>query len=157
MIKLTFPTGLALLASLVLAGCDSAPDTLREGLGFDVPAHSRTFPGGPKETYAAARAALAPMGFRFVKGGQAQGLLEAISDVSNGETMASVQQFRIKATFVGVPDGGGTRVDVRMTQIIQEDAEHQLGMATESPLTDTPLYEVFFHGIQQELSMPAKP
>jgi hypothetical protein len=71
--------------------------------------------------------------------------------------MSSAQQFRIKATFVGAPDGGGTRVDVRMTQIIQEDSEHQLSMATESPLTDTPLYEVFFHGIQQELSAPAKP
>ncbi len=157
MIKIKFPTGLALLATLVLAGCDSAPDTLREGLGFDVPAHSRTFPGGQKETFVAARAALGPMGFRFVKGGPAQGVLEAISDVSNGESMSSAQQFRIKATFVGAPDGGGTRVDVRMTQIIQEDSEHQLSMATESPLTDTPLYEVFFHGIQQELSAPAKP
>ncbi len=148
--------GLLLLAfAFAPAGCENPPATMREGLGFDVPVHVRVFPADQKATYAAARAALGQMGYRFVRGGPAQGVLEALSNVSNGESMTSTQQFTLKATFEPAA-GGGTEVNVKMTEIIEDDAEHQLGRATESPLIDTPLYEVFFRVIQQELSAPQK-
>jgi hypothetical protein len=144
---------LAIAGVCALAGCEGVPDTMREGLGLEVPPHVRVFPATQKATYTAAKAALGSMGYRFVKGGPAQGLLEAISDVSAGESMTSAHQFKLKATFEPAAEGG-TEVNVKMTEVIEDDTEHQLGRATESPLTDTPLYEVFFRGIQQELAAP---
>jgi hypothetical protein len=151
------PAALLLAAAcLAIAGCDSAPATVREGLGFDVPVHTRVFQADRHATYAAAKAALEPMGYRYVKGGAAQGYLEAISDIAAGESMTSSHQFELKANFENALDGG-TEVSVRITEIIEEDSEHQRGRATESPVTDTPLYEVFFRGVQQGIRAPSHP
>ena len=46
---------------------------------------------------------------------------------------------------------GGTEVRLTLKEIIEDSSEH-LGMATTSPLRDTPLYEVFFHAIQANLA-----
>jgi hypothetical protein len=139
--------------ALFLAGCENAPDTVQEGLGIPVPVHMRVFSADQKATYDAALASLSQMGYRYVRGGPAQGELEAISGISIGDSMTSSEQFRLKARFEP-GEGGGTEVSVKMTEIIQEDSEHDLGRATETPLEDTPLYEVFFRGIQQELAAP---
>jgi len=141
--------------AFLLAGCDSVPDTMREGLGVELPVHQRVYAADQKSTYAAALAALPQMGYHYERGGPAQGELEALSSISTGESMSSSEQFRLKAKFEPALDGG-TQVTVKMTEIIQEDAEHDLGRATESPLEDTPLYEVFFRTIQQELAAPRK-
>ena len=154
--RMKLPAGILLAAACLLpSGCDNPPATVREGLGLEVPVRTRVFPADKRAAYVAAKAALDPMGYRFQKGGAAQGYLEAISDVSAGESMSSAHQFVIKATFEPALDGG-TEVSVRITEIIEEDSEHQLGRATESPVADTPLYEVFFRGIQQDLAAASR-
>ena len=46
---------------------------------------------------------------------------------------------------------GGTEVNVRLTEIIEIDSSNRAGQATETPLRDTPQYEVFFRSVQQAL------
>jgi hypothetical protein len=139
-------------AVLLFAGCDS----VRERFSPPVEPHVRTYPADPKATYAAARAALDKMGFRFVHGGPAAGTLTAVSDVSTGETMASARQFTLKAEFTDAPGGDGTQVSVRMTEVVESGPEHERPLATETSLRGTSLYEVFFRLIQQGLGAPVQ-
>jgi len=88
------------------------------------------------------------IGFRFERGGSATGNLEAISGLATGDDPGSTRQFSLKAKLSPTLDGG-TEVRVWIKEIIEGDSEHQQGFATESPLRDTPLYEAFFHAIQQ--------
>jgi len=142
---------LSAAAALAFAGCDDVPDTLREGLGVSVPPHVRAFAADEKATFAAARAALGPMGFTFEHGGPAERSIEALSHVASGDDPSSARQFRLKATFESSLDGTATEVSVKMTEIDEVDTGRNLSQATEAPLTDTPLYEVFFSEIQHQL------
>lgn len=137
-------------AGLLAAGCDSISDR------FDLTAPPRTqvFAADPRSTYAAAKAALKDMDFRFVRGGPAEGELEAISAIVPGELSDSVRQVTLKAEFHPISTGG-TEVDVWMKDIVQENADSRTSPATEAPLRNTPLYEVFFRDIQQGLPAAA--
>ena len=48
---------------------------------------------------------------------------------------------------------GGTTVSVRITEIIEADSSNRAGMATETPLRDTPQYEVLFRRVGEALGM----
>jgi hypothetical protein len=50
----------------------------------------------------------------------------------------------------------GTEVEVSLIEVIEEDTANQPGMATQTPLRDTPLYEVFFRDVQTALTAPPK-
>ena len=53
----------------------------------------------------------------------------------------------------GTLDGKGTEISVLITEIIEgEPGGNRAGMATETPLRDTPQYEVFFRGVEQALT-----
>jgi hypothetical protein len=114
----------------------------------------RVFAADEKATYAAARAALEPMGFTFEHGGPAQREIDALSHVSGGDEPATARQFTLKAKFEPSLDGTTTEVSVKMDEIDEEDTGRNLSRATEVPLTDTPLYEVFFNEIQKKLKHP---
>ena len=148
---------LATASALAFAGCEDVPTTLREGLAVPVTPHVRVFDANEKATYAAARAALEPMGFSFQHGGPAEREIEAISRVSGGDDLSSARQFTLKAKFDTSVDGSGTEVSVKMTEIDEEDRGRSLNGATETPLTDTPLYEVFFNEIRKKLAAPPAP
>lgn len=51
---------------------------------------------------------------------------------------------------------GGTEVSIGLTEIIEDDSSNRAGQATETPLRDTPQYEVFFRAVQEALSVGAK-
>jgi hypothetical protein len=44
--------------------------------------------------------------------------------------------------------GGGTSVEVSLTEILSADPTNKEDMATQTPCRDTPLYDVFFKDIQ---------
>ncbi len=50
---------------------------------------------------------------------------------------------------------GGTQLTVRITEIIEADSSNRAGQATETPLRDTPQYDVFLRRVQQALEAPA--
>jgi len=148
----------AVCGALLLSGCESGlSDDVRSALGPREAPRSRVYQADQKATYAAARKAVDEMEFRFEKGGPAEGTLEALSPISGGdEGAASARQISMKVSMQPGPESG-TEVEVSLTEILEADATNQPGMATQTPLHDTPLYDVFFKDIQKYLDQPAQP
>ena len=152
---------LASIALVVISGCltgcesiSDATSNVRDRVAARATPQTRTFASDPRTTYAAVRAAATEMGYRFVRGGPAQGEFEAISRVGSGETMGSARQIGMKATMKPTLDGNGTELAVRLTEIIESDSSNRAGQATETPLRDTPQYDVFFRRVGQVLGVP---
>ena len=132
---------------LALAGCESVSDAtsaVRERMAARDQPHVKTFAAAPRATYDAVRAAAADMGYRFVRGGPAQGEFEAISGLRSGETIGSARQIAMKVKLQPTLDEKGTEVSVWLREIIEADSSNRAGQATETPLRDTPQYDVFF-------------
>jgi hypothetical protein len=142
--------------ALLLCGCESGlSDDVRSALGPREAPKSRIFQADQKATYEAARKAVDEMEFRFQKGGPAEGKLEALSPIGGGDDVGSARQISMKVTMQPGPESG-TEVEVSLTEILVSDATNQQGMATQTPLLDTPLYDVFFKDIQTYLQADAK-
>jgi hypothetical protein len=148
---------LALLV-LALAGCESISDMkdeIKEKLAARDQPRTRVFTADSRATYDAARLAVDQMNFRFQRGGPAQGELEAISSVDSSESMRSARQITLKARLAPAADGG-TEVSLWLHEIMEDNSSQNAGMATETPLRDTALYEAFFRDLQQALALPKK-
>jgi hypothetical protein len=91
------------------------------------------------------------MGYRFLRGGPAQGELDAVSGIAPGEVNRSSRQVAVKVRLHATLDGTGTEVSARFSEILEADSRNRAGLATETPLRDTPQYEVFFRSVQQAL------
>jgi hypothetical protein len=59
----------------------------------------------------------------------------------------------MKVSLQPTLDGKGTGVAVRLTEILEADSSNRAGQATESPLRDTPQYDVFFRRVGQALGV----
>lgn len=152
-----FCSVVAVGALVWLAGCESvsqAGNAVRGGrLAARDEGRTRTFAATPRATYDALKTAAAGMGYRFVRGGPAQGEFEAMSGVAPGETHGSARQIALKSTLRASLDGQGTVVNVRLTEIIEADSSNRAGQATETPLRDTPQYEVLFTRVARGLGL----
>jgi hypothetical protein len=146
------PTAIALSClCLLLAGCESdSADIVHSVLSAREAPRSRTFQGETRAVYEAARAAAGEMGYRFVRGGPAEGKLEALSGISGGDNSGSSRQISLKVQ-IGPAEVSGSEVTASFTEIIEEGSAGLPAMATETPLRDTPLYEVFFRNVQKAL------
>ncbi len=113
----------------------------------------RTYSAPQRDVYEAVRAAAGQLGYRFVRGGAAQGEYEGISSVRAGETVGTSRQRSLKVKLSRALDGG-TEMAVRVTEIIEADSSNRAGVATEAPLRDPNYYDVFFRQVEQ--SLPAK-
>ncbi|MEO6245096.1 MAG: hypothetical protein ABIQ12_06645 [Opitutaceae bacterium] len=143
---------------LALAGCESLSDAtgaVRDRMTARDEAKVQAFAATPRATYDAVRAAATEMGYRFVRGGPAQGEFEGIGSVRAGETHGSARQISMKVKLKATLDGLGTEVAVRLGEIIESDSSNRAGQATETPLRDTPQYEVFFQRIGRVLGTPS--
>jgi hypothetical protein len=147
----------AVCCALLLAGCESGlPDDVRSALGPREAPKTRVFQADQKATYEAARKAVDEMDFHFEHGGPAEGRIEAHSAITGSDDSAtSARQISMKVTMEPGPDGG-TSVEVSLTEILATDPTNQEGMATQTPLRDTPLYDVFFKDIQTYLQASSK-
>ena len=156
---MTLPPLLLGFASLLVAGCTSLSDAAHEARGRlaarDEP-KTRIFATPTRVAYEAVRSAARQMGYRFVRGGPAQGEFEALSGVGPGEASGSSRQVAVKVRLHAMSDGTGTEIAVRFTEIIEADSANRAGIATESPLRDTPQYEVFFRHVQGALDAAAR-
>jgi hypothetical protein len=143
--------------SAFLAGCDSPiEDTVQHALSPREAPRTRVFDADGKATYKAARAAAAELGYHFVKGGPAEGSLEEMSEVTTGEDAGGSRQISLKVTL-SPADPTGTSVEVAFEEILEPaSTDVAPGMATETPLKDTPLYEVFFRNLANALQAPSK-
>lgn len=116
---------------------------------------SRVFQADQKAVYEAVKAAADAMDFRFVRGGPAEGELEALGAISVGEEAGSSRQISMKVHLSPAGDSG-TLVEVSLTETIEETSAEEPAMATQTPLRDTPQYEVFFRDVQTALNTPPR-
>lgn len=137
------------------SGCDSLSSVRQKIAAREAP-HTHLFKATSRATYEAARVAIDKMGFKFVRGGAAQGELEAVSAIGSGDTLSSSRQITLRMKLDGSVEGA-TEASVWMSEIIERDSSNHAGMGTGSPLRDTPLYEVFFRNVQQGIDSPKKP
>jgi hypothetical protein len=146
-------------SALALAGCESVSDAtsaVRERIATRDDSRVRSYAAQPRPTYEAVRMAAAEMGYRFIRGGPAQGEFEAMSGVRPGETHGSARQISMKVALRATLDGTGTEVTVRLKEIIETDSSNRAGQATEAPLRDTPQYDVFFRRVGTALGVPVQ-
>jgi len=144
-------------ASAILAGCDSTiGDTFHTALSPREAPRTRVFQADGKAAYAAAKAAAEEMGYHYVKGGPAEGELDELSEITGGDDSGSSRQVSLKV-LLSPADPSGTSVEVSFEEILESTSTGATpGMATESPLKDTPLYEVFFRTLGNDLQAPPK-
>ena len=146
-------------AIALVAGCDSlssASSSLREKLVARDEPRVRDYAAPQRATYDAVRIAAEQMGFRFLRGGPAQGQFEAISGVGLGDVPNSARQVSMKVRLHATDDGG-TELTVTLKEVIESDTRGHTGVATETPLRDTPLYDTFLRSVQQALDAAKAP
>ena len=108
-----------------------------------------------RKTYEAARAALKQIHFNFVRGGAAQGKLEALSALQPGEGPRAARQVSLSVKLSLGPNGG-TEIAALFSEIREDEFSKREGMGTSTPMDDTPLYEVFFRYVDQQLAKPVE-
>lgn len=148
----------AATAFFLLAGCkvfSGAGDSVKEKFSLRERPRTHVYTADPRATYEAARKAADKMGYRFVRGGPAQGELEVISGVAAPDSLGSARQIQMKAQFHATADGG-TELGLVLKELIEADSIRHAGQATATPMADTPLYEVFFRTVQQVLDASKK-
>ena len=144
-------------ASALLAGCDSTiGDTVQSALSPREAPRTRVFQEEGKAAYEAAKAAADEMGYHYVRGGPAEGELDELSDITGGDDAGSSRQLSLKVRL-SPANPSGTSVEVSFVEILESASGGATpGMATEAPLRDTPLYEVFFRTLGNHLVAPPK-
>jgi len=153
-----FIAAAAFVSIALFSGCEAisnAADTVREKLAARDEPRTSDYAAPPRVTYEAVRTAADQMGFRFLRGGPAQGQLDAISGVSAGDVPNSAHQISMKVRLHATDDGG-TEVTVLMKEIIEADSANHAGTATETPLRDTPLYDTFLRNVQRAIDAQKK-
>jgi len=143
-----------MLAALIFSGCESMPSG-SGGRPGPPPDRTRIFQADSRAVYDAARAALDQMNFTVTGGGPAQGRIEAVSKLSSGDSLRSTRQISISIRILEVA-GDSCEVSVILKEAIEADSYERQGFATESPLRDTPYYDVFFNYVGQALATPKK-
>lgn len=147
------------VAALICGGCEAvsdAGDRVRGRLAKREEARTRIYEAPPRATYEAARRAAEQMGYRFIRGGAAQGELEAVSGVGSNDRLSSARQISMAVRLTGTLEGG-TEVALTLKEIIESDSVQRAGQATATTLRDTPQYEVFFRAVQQGLDAGKNP
>jgi hypothetical protein len=145
-----------LVACLAFAGCESlsdAADNVRDRFAAKSEPRTKTISGTSRAVFDAVKLAASNMGYRQTAGGPAQGEYDGISSVGVGDTAGSSRQVRLKVRLHATLDGTGTEVSVRFSEILEADSSNRMGMATETTMKDTPLYEVLFRNVQQSMGM----
>jgi hypothetical protein len=152
----TLRSSAVFVAAALLWGCSSdLQDDVRSALGPREAPRSQVFRADQKAAYEAVRAAVGEMSFTFVRGGPAAGELEAMSGVTGGDEPNSSRQILMKVHLSPAGEEG-TQVQVSLIETLEGNSSGQPGMATQTPLRDTPLYNVFFRDVQNALNAPAK-
>ena len=148
----------AVLSLAVFSGCESlaeATTSVRDRIAAREQPRTHTYKVAQRPTYEAARLAVEQMGFRFIRGGAAQGELEAVSGLASGDKLRSSRQITLKLRLNPTLDGG-TEASLLLSEVIESDSRGRAGQGTSAALRDTPLYEVFFRNVQLALDAPRK-
>jgi len=140
-------------ATLLLSGCssmESAKDSVRERWAARYEGRNKAFNADQKQAYAAAQYAAKQLGLRVTRGGVNQGTLEAVSTLESDASLRGSRQLALKLRITR--EGEGVSVNLLLTEIVADDSSRASAMGMESPMKDSPLYELFFGHMGQYLS-----
>ena len=143
----------AILAALSLSGCESLSDaalSVREKISARESPHTKVYAAAPRATYEAVRVAAEQMGYRFLRGGPAQGEFDAVNGLAADDSLRGTRQIAMKVRLRATLDGG-TELSVTLDEIIEADSRGRPGQGTSAPLRDTPQYDVLLRRVQQAL------
>ena len=141
-----------------VAGCESLSDaagSVREKLAPREEPRTKVYAAEKRATYEAARGAIDRLGFRVLRGGPAQGEIDAVNGIATDDSLRSARQISMKIRLKAALDGG-TELRVTLDEIIEADSRGRAGQGTSTPLRDTPHYEVLFRNVQQALDSPKR-
>ncbi len=99
--------------------------------------------------FAAAKTALADMGFHFTGGGPNQGHLTALNDILPANDVRPAQQISLDVR-IGVSDQG-TEISAVFMQLTEDSFDRHPGMATSKEIDSNGIYENYFQHIDQAL------
>jgi len=139
---------------LVLAGCETVGERMRDKFG-PAPSKVRIYEADQSRTYAAAMDVVDQLGFRVLRGGAAQGRIDAVSALRSDDAFRGSRQLDMKIRLNPTLDGG-TEVRVTLTELIQDDYNKSSGMGMAVPLREMPVYAVFFRELGQALGETEK-
>lgn len=145
--------------ALCVTGCESlssAASSVREKIAERDEPRVRDYVAPTRATYEAVRTTAEALGFRFLRGGPAQGQFDAISGVGLGDVPNSARQISMKVRLRATAEGG-TELTVVMKEVIESDSRGHAGVATETPLRDTPLYDSFLRGVERAIAAKNSP
>lgn len=137
-----------------LTGCEAVSDRVRQKFTPVAP-ETRTYKAEQRAVFEAARDTLDRMGFRMLRGGPAQGKIDAVNGVQTNDSLRGARQVAVKVRLQPTLDGG-TEMRVWITEIIEDDYNAGAGLGTETPMHNTPLYEVLFRGVGKAVGEPEK-
>jgi hypothetical protein len=143
---------LVVAISALLAGCESI-HSMRESVRqriVGVPPHVRVVPGNEKQVFAAARLAMAKLGYQTVRGGPAQGELEGLTRIGGGDDFRSSRQREITINLLP-GEAGVIEVRVWLKEIVENDFDRAANPATEMPVRDAAAYDAFFDELQLQV------
>lgn len=142
---------IAVLA-LFLSGCESMEATagsVRERWNARDNGKVRVFAAEPRAVFDAAKTSIDSMGFKITRSGAAQGHIDAVNNVQSDDSLRSSRQVSLKVRIS--KKGDGTELRAILTEVIEDNSSMRNGQATETALMDTPLYEVLFRQVGQNL------
>src|SRR5581483_12207256 len=96
-----------LVGLLFLAGCESVSDltdSVRQKVAARDEGRTKTYSADARATYEAVRVAAGQMGYRIVRGGAAQGELEAVSGIAADDSLRGGRQLAMKVKIHGSSD-----------------------------------------------------
>jgi hypothetical protein len=149
----------ALALALLLGGCESLSDaasSMREKISAREEPHTQVFKADSRATYEAVKQAAEGMGYRYVRGGPAQGQFDAISGLAMDGSLSESRQISMKVRLKSTLEGG-TELSVTLDEIVESDSRGHPGQGLAAPLKDTPQYDVFLRRVQLGLGEAKTP
>jgi hypothetical protein len=145
---------LCLLGTILIAftGCESVRTKVENRFASPV-YQSKIVNVDQRKAFEVARAALAKMNFTYERGGPAQGKIEAIGPMHPSPSApGTARQISASVKLSPGPENG-TMIEILFSEMVEDDFNKRPGQGELTPLRDAPIYEVFFHYVDEELGV----
>ncbi|MCX6950575.1 MAG: hypothetical protein NTV51_00060 [Verrucomicrobia bacterium] len=139
----------ALVVALSFTACASVQSRVHER--FDrVPPRTQVFSSAQREVFYAAQGALKAMDFQLSRTAEAQGIVNAFSRIRAGDGPRESRQYTLEVRLSNLGPAE-TEVAVLVREQIEGGLASGVG-ATDQPLKQHALYEVFYANLKQALT-----
>ena len=142
------PLCLLLLGLVLLAGCDSMPDRVRDRFSA-VPPKEQVFAGDVPAVYAAAQQAFKRLDFILTH--SKQGEIEAVSRIHSSAAFADSRQM-IASLHLSEGGPGKTLAELSLTEQVESQS---FGGTSKESLRDNGFFATYFATLQQVLQEQA--